>query len=227
MKPVGMFGPALSACPESSPPSLRIVLLGAAATLTLAACGAGAPQAATEPHVIFPVQITSASFPASQRLAQQTTLSIAVRNIGAATIPVIAVTITNPSYGTSVQAFATYLDTPGLANHSRPVWIVNRPPGSCGPGCLQGRPGGAVTAYANTWALGTLAPGRTATFEWRLTAVRSGTYKLRYRVAAGLGGNAKAVLADGSEPVGTFTVTIHSGPPRVYINNSGQVATAP
>jgi len=206
---------------------VRGFLFGVAATLSLAACGAGRPQDATEPSGSFPVAITRATFPASQRLAERTKLVITVRNAGPETIPDIAVTITNPSYGTSVQAFATYLRTAGLANHSRPVWVVDRPPGPCRYSCGHDGPGAAATAYSDTWALGALAPGRTASFEWTLTAVQAGTYKVRYQVAAGLGGQARAVLLDGAEPVGTFTVTVQSAPPLVSINKSGQVVTTP
>lgn len=200
---------------------------GVAAALTLAACGSGARQDATEPSGKFPVQVTTATFPTFQRLAQHTHLVIAVRNAGGKTIPNVAVTITNPRYGTQVQAFATYLDMPGLASHSRPVWIVDRPPGPCDYSCDTGGPGGAVTAYSNTWALGALAPGQTANFNWSVTAVQSGTYRVRYEVAAGLNGKAKAVLEDGSRPAGTFKVTITSAPQQSYVTDSGQVIKIP
>ena len=46
--------------------------------------------------------------------------------------------------------------------------------------CNQGGSGGAVTAYSNTWALGRLAPGATARFVWRVTAVSPGTHVVAY-----------------------------------------------
>ncbi len=193
----------------------------------LTACGSGARQDANEPRGSFPVQILAARFPASQRLAQRTDLLIAVRNSGTQTIPNIAVTITNPLYGTAVQAFSTWLAQPGLANHSRPVWIITRPPGRCGYSCESYGLGSAVTAYSNTWALGELRPGEVARFEWRLTAVQSGRYLVRYQVAAGLNGKAVAVLADGSRPAGTFIVSIRQTPPQLYVEPNGQVLTTP
>jgi hypothetical protein len=204
-----------------------MTICGAVATIALTACGGGQRQDATEPNADFPVAVTAASFPASQRLAEHTHLVIAVRNTGSRPIPDIAVTITNPAYGTAVQAFATSLDMQGLASHSRPVWIVDRPPGPCGYSCQAGGPGAAVTAYSNTWALGGLAPGRTATFDWGVTAVQPGRYRVRYEVAAGLNGKAKAVLANGTRPSGTFTVTIRSAPAQTYVNDQGQVVTTP
>ena len=37
-------------------------------------------------------------------------------------------------------------------------------------------PRGGPPAYTTTWALGSLAPGKTARFVWHVTVVRSGTY---------------------------------------------------
>ena len=86
-----------------------------------------------------------------------------------------------------------------------------------------GGPGGAVTAYSNTWALGALKPGETAKFDWGVTAVKPGKYMVHYSVAAGLNGKAKAALAGGAIPAGTFKVMITSAPQQSYVNASGVV----
>lgn len=200
------------------------VVAGIAASLALSACGGGGTeQSASEPAATFPVSVAVATFPTFQRLAQSSRMVIAVRNTGQRAIPDIAVTITDPPYGTTVQAFGRYLPQPGLASHSRPVWIVDRPPGPCTFSCLNGGPGGAVTAYSNTWALGQLAPGQTATFVWRVTAVVAGTHVVRYEVAAGLNGKAKAQLSSGAIPTGTFKVRIVRQPQQSYVNSKGQI----
>jgi hypothetical protein len=153
---------------------------------------------------------------------------IAIRNSGSRAIPDIAVTITTPPYGTSAQAFGRLIAAPSpgqpiLASRSRAVWVIDRPPGSCQYSCRQGGPGGAATASSDTWALGRLAPGQTAKFDWGVTAVQPGTYKVRYQVAAGLNGKARAV-GSGNQPVqGTFTVKISPRPRQAYVNNNGQV----
>jgi len=196
---------------------------GIAASLALSACGGGATQSASEPSGVFPVSVAVATFPTFQRLAERTHMRIAVRNTGQKTIPDIAVTITDPPYGTSVQAFGRYVSQPGLANHSRPVWIIDRPPGPCTYSCLNGGPGGAVTAYSNTWALGPLAPGQTATFVWGVTAVAPGTHFVRYEIAAGLAGKAKARTSGGAIPAGTFRVRITQQPQQSYVNSNGQI----
>jgi hypothetical protein len=164
-----------------------------------------------------------------QHLAQHTRMVVTVRNAGSKAIPNVAVTITSPPRGTSVQAFARYASMTGLASHSRPVWIIDRPPGPCvgtsGFSCRQGGAGGAVTAYSNTWAMGPLQPGQIARFVWGVTAVTTGSYPVRYQVAAGLNGKAKARLAGGGIPTGIFVVRISGRPPQSYVNNSGQIVT--
>ena len=209
------------------------IIAGVVATLALVACGSsGSDQASHEPSGNFKVSVASATFPASQRLAERTHLVIAVRNTGTKAIPNLAVTICNvtcaynaPSgQGTSAQAFAQDLNQPYLANASRPIWIVDRPPGPCLYSCKNGGAGAYVTAYSNTWALGhKLAPGHTATFDWGVTAVWAGKHVVAWQVAAGLNGNAKAVLADGSQPGGTFAVHIVSAPQQSYVNSAGKV----
>jgi hypothetical protein len=201
------------------------IVAAVAASAILSACGGQTRQDAKEPRGTFPVQVTTASFPASQQLAQHTHLVIAVRNAGNRPIPDVAVTITDPARGTGVQAFAQYLNMPGLANHSRPVWVVDQGPGACKFSCQGGGAGGAVSAYSNTWALGTLKPGATAKFDWKLTAVAPGTHTIQYQVAAGLNGLSKAQLGGGGAPKGRFTITISQKPAQAYVDSSGKVLT--
>jgi hypothetical protein len=209
-------------------------IAGVAASLAITACGSGARQDAHEPSATFRVSIVSATFPSRQRIAEQTRLAISIRNAGARTIPDLAVTICNvtcvypapPGQGSSAQAFAADVSQPYLANRSRPVWIVDQAPGPCRYSC-NGSLGGAVTAYSNTWALGLLKPGATARFEWRVTAVAPGRHIVAWQIAAGLNGNAKAILDNGSQPRGSFAVTISSAPSRSFVNNSHQIVTIP
>lgn len=192
-----------------------------------------------EPNGKFKVSVVS-SFPTKQRLAQATNFVVKVTNIDTKTIPDVAVTICNVTcgysskdlqngWGTSVQAFSYKLNMPGLASDSRPVWIVDQAPnpgGKCLYSCQSGGPGGATTAYSNTWALGTLKPNQTAVFDWKVTAVQSGTYKVAWQVAAGLNGKAKARTSSGVQPQGTFDVQIKNAPRQAYVNNNGQVVTS-
>ncbi len=209
------------------------------AALLLSACGGGQSQDAQEPNGKFTVQVTTASFPSSQRLSEHTHLVLAVHNLSGKTLPDVAVTICNvtcafpapPGEGTSATAFSENLQMQGLAHPSRPVWVVDNPPGPCSAGCSAnsssggGGPGGAVTAYANTWALGRLRPGQTAKFDFGVTAVKPGRHVVAWELAAGLNGKAKAVLSNGSLPHGTFTVNISNAPAQTYVNNNGQIVT--
>jgi hypothetical protein len=56
-----------------------------------------------------------------------------------------------------------------------------------------------------------------------VTAVSAGSHVVAWQVAAGLNGKAKAVLADGSQPGGTFAVHITRKPQQSYVNNAGKV----
>jgi hypothetical protein len=198
--------------------------------LCAAACGSGGPaQNAGQPSGKFPVEVSAVSFPSSQQLSEHTRLTISVRNAGRKAIPDIAVTITDPPYGTSAQSFGTLVQNSGpgqppLASRSRPIWIIDQPPGPCQYSCHQGGPGGAVTADSNTWALGRLAPGHTAKFTWAVTAVQPGTYRVRYQVAAGLYGRQAVAVKSGPRPLsGTLQVKITHAPRQAYVDNNGQI----
>lgn len=185
-------------------------LATAAAMLGAVGCG-GARQDAEEASGDYPLAITEASFPAQQVLAQQTRLTISVRNTGTREIPDIALTITTPGPGTAARAFADIDTQPGLASRSRPVWILDR------------GPGGGDTVASDTWALGRLAAGRTRTFTWEVTAVKGGRHAVHYRVAAGLNGKAHAVLSGGGVPEGDFVVNIDSRAQQAIVTDSGRI----
>ena len=55
---------------------------------------------------------------------------------------------------------------------------------------------------------GTAGAGDTRTLDWKVTALRAGTYSLRYRVSAGIDGKATAESFDGSPPRGSFIARI-------------------
>ena len=207
-------------------------MVGVVASLALTACGSSTNQAAKEPSGKFKVSVDAATFPSSQTLSQHTHLVLRLHNAGSKAIPDLAVTICNVtcSYkapkgeGSSAGAFASNISQSYVANPSRPTWVVDRGPGPCRYSCQNGGAGAYVTAYANTWALGhRLRPGQTVTFDWALTAVTPGSHVIAWQIAAGLNGKAKAVLANGMQPGGTFVVKINSKPQQSYVNNAGQI----
>jgi hypothetical protein len=200
-------------------------------SVALAACGSGGRQDANEPSGQFHVAITRATFPRFQRLAEHSRLTIRVRNVSKHPLPNVSVTICNVTChhpapvgeGTSVDAFAEYLNMPNLASHSRPVWIVDRPPGPCGYSCRNGGPGSYFTAASNTWAAGELMPGHTATFSWGVTAVSPGVHTVAWAVSAGLYGKAQAIGPTGVQPHGAFRVRIIQRPAQSFVTSSGHV----
>jgi hypothetical protein len=182
-----------------APRALRLTAapLTALAVLGGAGCGGGTRQDAAEPAKTYHVAIVRASFPARQRLAAPARLVVEVRNTGKAPVPSVAVT---------VDSFSARSDRADLADSARPVWVLDRPPA------------GGSTAYTNTWALGPMLAGETKRFVWRVTPVQPGTHRVRFRVAAGLTGRAKAVLSGNRAPERELTVRISSRPARARVD---------
>jgi hypothetical protein len=203
----------------------KISLCAAAASALLAAgCGGGTRQDVGEPTAYFPMRVVRARFPLKQSIARETKLELWVRNTGHRTVPNVAVTI---------QSFEYTSQYPELADDKRPIWVIEQGPGRVAKPPVESEEvslsGGAETAYVNTWAMGSLAPGRTRDFTWRVVPVKGGVYTVRYIVSAGLSGNAKAVkgigsLTRGSPVEGKFAVYIRPAPKVTHVNpNTGRV----
>jgi hypothetical protein len=183
----------------------------AAVVLTLVAgCGDDEPDA--EPTASYRVGAPRATFPPQQQLAHAVELRIALRNTGRRTIPNVSATLLTGGGGDdATEAFAARSEEEGLASRSRPVWIVDEGPVS------------GDTAFGNTWALGSLAPGRTKTFTWRVVPVRAGRYELRYRLFGSTSGRSALRLADGSAPGGTLKVRVSGKPAQVRVTPDGRI----
>jgi hypothetical protein len=193
---------------------LRRVAALAVVAVAVPGCGGGDRQDKNEKSGTYNVEVLSAKFPTQQRLADQTKFEVVVRNADNKTIPNVSVTITgDPSK--PAQAFGQRSDQSGLADPSRPLWIVDD------------GPRGGTTAYVNTWALGPLAPGKTKRFVWRVTAVSPGTHKISFKVNAGLDGKAKAQLPGGGAPGQSFTVSVSDKPPSSRVDDNGNVVRSP
>jgi hypothetical protein len=178
-----------------------VAIAALACGIAVAGCGGGTRQDADEQEGTYKIQVVEAKFPDHQSLAKRSTMRITVKNVDAKTIPNVAVT---------VKSFDTRKNDPTLADPRRPQFIVNR------------GPAGGDTAYVGTSALGPLKPGATKTFEWDVTAVAAGRYSLKYAIAAGLDGKARAVLAGGGRPAGRFTGTISSKAPNTKVADDGK-----
>ena len=112
-----------------------------------APCGGDPRQDEDEPEGKFAVS-ADATFPSGQKLAKRSTLAITVRNDeNRKTIPNVAVT---------VDGFDTRIKQQGVADPTRPVFVINGGPKSIGtfPETKEDGPAGGETAYVNTWALG-------------------------------------------------------------------------
>jgi hypothetical protein len=197
--------------------SSRAGSLAACAALAAAAPGVGgcgeAQRDAAEVTGAYPVEVVRARFPRRQAVAHDTQLELVVRNSGSRTIPDVAVTL---------DSFYYTSDYPQLSVNKRPIWIVDNGPGAVAHPPIETEQvnpvGGASTAFVNTWALGALAPKRTARFLWRVTPVKSGRHVVYYAVAAGVDGKARARLAGGGRPVGRLVAQVAPAPPNTHVN---------
>jgi hypothetical protein len=203
-----------------------ILVLGSA----FAACGSEPRRDADEPSGKFPVDVSIASFPSRQRLADTSDLRLKVDNTGKKTIPQLAVTI----YTGNMKAerpFDERSQQAGLADPNRPIWILEEDfPRVLTPEVPLTEVGkapsaGAETAQTDTYDFGSVRPGDSVDAVWRVTPVKAGTYTVHYEIAAGLYGKAKAVTADGSKVQGEFVVTVSDKPPKTHVTDSGKVET--
>lgn len=184
----------------------------AAVALALAGCG-GADAPEPEASATYSVAIPVRSFPARQSLAEHVQLRLDVRNESTRTIPNVSATIETGTGAddAGVIAFSSRLDAKGMASTSRPVWIVDDGP-------LSGD-----TAYANTWALGSIRPHATRRFIWNVVPVRAGHYKLRYRLTGSTTGRSQLRLANGDAAGGSFEVDVSGKPATVRVTPDGRI----
>ena len=196
-------------------------LAALAAAALLGACGESSSDA-NEPTGTFHVKVTEASFPTKQKLGQTSLLQLGIRNTGKRTVPGLTVTFTIAGKRgvNSSLPFGVSDPQPELAQPDRPVWVLAqtypRRDGSSAPG-------GASTSSPKTFGFGPLKPGETTKAVWKLSAVRSGKYTLKFSVDAGLSGQAKAETGNGISPGGSFTTEISSQLPETEVTDSGEI----
>jgi hypothetical protein len=211
--------------PHSRRARLRASGIGFAAVAVaalLTACGGDSSSEETERAGTYPVEVTTARFPAEQHLGQTSLLKLGVRNTGEATVPnlTITVVVAGKEGVDASLPFAVRDPQPELAQPDRPVWVLAATyPRLAG----SSEPGGASTSNPKTFAFGPLEPGETTEAVWKLSAVRAGKWTLLYRVDAGLGGAAKAETEGGVAAGGSIATEITQALPETEVTDSGQV----
>src|SRR4051795_7515793 len=205
--------------------ALALSVLGLSA---LAGCGSqvvkGDPQDRAEPSGLFPVRVQSATFPGGQKLAKDSSMTIVVENAGQKRVPNVNVTV---KCGRGLGgSFMTTTDESDVADPERPQFVVNKIPTRTervNPP-LDPAPLERSSAFVDTYPLGPLEPGRSATFRWDVTAVKAGPYRLCWRVNAGLYGKAKAVTSNGSAlpTSGEFKGVVSNKAPTAKIGADGK-----
>jgi hypothetical protein len=192
-----------------------------ALAVLLAACGESSSDA-DEPAGTYDVRVIAPRFPTEQHLGQTSLLQLGFRNTGKKTVPALAVTISiaGKEGQASSLPFAIHDPQPGLAQGDRPVWVLAQTyPRLLG----SDEPGGASTSNLKTFAFGPLKPGATTKAVWKLSAVKAGRFTLRYTVAAGLSGTARARTTGDVAPGGSFVTHITTVPPDVEVTDDGEV----
>lgn len=187
----------------------------------LGACGESSSDA-NQSAGTYHVKVTDASFPTEQHLGQTSLLQLGFRNTGKKAVPALAVTISvaGREGQDSSLPFGIRDPQPGLAQPDRPVWVL----AATYPRLLgSDKPGGASTSNRKTFSFGPLQPGAATRAVWKLSAVKAGHFTLRYGVAAGLSGTAKAKTSGGVAPGGSFVTDISSVPPDTEVTDSGEV----
>ncbi len=196
--------------------------------MLIVGCGSEPRQDENEEEADFPVEVTTAEFPARQRLAETVDLELGFQNAGTEDIPDLAVTIYTGDEKAD-GAFNVRSQQQGLADPNRPVWILeNDYPKILEEGAstkdLDSAPtAGAESSSTNTYTFGELPAGESIHTVFRVTPVKGGTYTVHYEVAAGLDGNARATTEDGAPVEGEFVATISTKPPQARVTESGEV----
>lgn len=193
-------------------------------SLALAACGddESSSGGSSEASGRYEVKVVEAKFPTRQRLGETTLLQLGVRNTGERTVPSLTMTISvaGEEGQASSLPFGIRSPEPGLAQPDRPVWVLSeRYPKLAG----SAESAGAENASRKTFVFGPLKRGEAIEAVWKLSATRTGAYRLLYAIGADLTGDAKAVTAAGVESGGSFAVRITKQPPETIVTDSGEV----
>jgi hypothetical protein len=195
-------------------------LAAVAVAVLLAACGESSSD--KEPAGNYEVGVTAASFPSLQRLGQTSLLKLSFKNEGEDELPnlVVYFSLAGKQGTTASLPFGIHEQQTGLANPTRPVWVLAEHFPKLSDSSENG---GATTSDPKTFAFGPLKAGQTTSAVWKLSAVRQGKYTLRYQVGGGLSGEAKTKTASGVDPGGTFVAEISAELPETEVNDSGEI----
>jgi len=170
-----------------------LAVTAAFATVGLAACGDDQQAKKTE---TVKLELVGASFAPLQKLAKEETMRITVRNPTSKTIEQVTATVSPGDTAGTGSGFDTRSADPGVADPSRPIWVVDEAPKN------------GVTADPAVTRLGPIAAGKSASFTWKLMPVRPGTYKLRWTVGGNLTNQVRVTDQQGDPISGTFPVRI-------------------
>jgi hypothetical protein len=197
-------------------------LAAVAVAAMLAACGGTSSD--KEAAGDYEVGVTAASFPSLQRLGQTSLLKLSFKNEGEDAVPnlVVYFSLAGEQGATASLPFGIHEQQVGLANPTRPVWVLAEHFPKLA-GTEAGENGGSTTSSPKTFSFGPLKAGETTSAVWKLSAVRQGKYTLRYQVNPGLSGVGRAKTASGVAPGGTFVTEVSAELPETEVNDAGEI----
>lgn len=165
-----------TATPQS-PPS-------APAETTTAAGGKSSPKPVAGKNKSGPpfyqIELLESKFPVWQRLGNAKLLKLGWRNYGETTVPNLAVTFSTTRGQSSIEGKERDSPAPAFSTlKGGPVWKLlpgfPRPAGGSESDVI-----GSLTPDGKTFTFGPLAPGEAKHIVWKVRAVHTGTYTLKY-----------------------------------------------
>lgn len=174
----------------------RISLLAGLFALSgFLAAGCGGDSSSTGTSAAVKLEVSRWAFPKRQPLGRPVTMKIVIRNVDTRDVEQLAVTI---------GGLRKIVKQQGADSRTRPVWIANKGERD------DATPYEALTT--STYDLGTLAAGRSTTFEMQMTPLRRGEHEVSYAIGDGVVVGTPAEAADGSPVAAKRLVVIDPTP---------------
>lgn len=134
----------------------------------------------------YQIELDQSEFPVEQKAGNAKLLKLGWRNYGDTTAPNLAVTFSTTRGQSSIVGKERDSPAPAFATaKGGPVWKLL--PGFPRPaGGSESKAIGGLTPDGKTFYFGPLAPGEARYFIWKLRALHSGTYTLKYQATGDL-----------------------------------------
>jgi len=165
------------------------------AALAVGVAGCGQTQDAHAVSGSWKVLVEKWQFAKTQPLGTPQMFKLVISNVDTSAVPQLIVTI---------DGMSEYVQQPGAASKTRPVWIPDNVNYS------------DVTPYnsatATSYNLGVLPAGATKVYKIPVTPIRRGQHTVSYRLAGNLYGSAKVTTPNGNPAADSRVIAIDPTP---------------